>query len=667
MFNKFIKVSLATLAVGFSIESTAHVSRLNVAAAAKPVDIYAQLPRTASVQVSPDGRYLAMLSPYKGSKGVFIYNLADPSAKVSVIPTPKNSIVKGVTWGSNKHVIMQGQSRHFYGGGGKLRKYAVLHYRWYATNVETQKTVMLMRDKIADEQKNYQVVYGGNYSHQLPDDEEHILMSFSEYTNRPVTRYWRVNLDKGKSRQIKTLPYETERVIRSNNGEDIIARSQYFEKSGKFSVFSGEYPDEKEIYTEAFNSDENPTTFLQTISDGKLILTKDVGTKYEWFTLDPKTGAQGSFQPNADIPDGYEYSPMFDPYTDDLIGVTYTDDLRREVYISEPYKSWHTKASKALKGRNVSILSRTEDNKMVTLFAESPGNAGEYYLFEPALGQISPLGGAYPELSSKDIGRTTRVNFAARDGLNIPAYLTLPPGKTKTSGPMPLVVMPHGGPAARDDAAFDFWAQFIASRGYAVFKPQFRGSTGFGYSHTRKGDGNFGDAMLTDTVDGVNYLIDQNIVDPNKICVTGASYGGYQALALPMIEPDMFKCALSVNGVSDIPDMLDYVIATGGREGSSKIYWDRVMGVDIGGMERLSAQSPADNADKIKAEIVLVHGEDDGTVPLQQAEAMEKALKKIGRKSDIIVLKDDDHNLSLPQSRKTLLEVSEQLFERHLK
>lgn len=662
LFSAIVAISLS-LAV---IPAIGQINTADTAIAAKPVDIYAQLPRTASVRISPNGRYVAMLSPYKGGKGIFVYDLVDTGAAPKVIPTPRSSIVKSVVWGSDKHILMQGQSRHFY-PYGKLRKHAVLHYRWYATNVETNKTEMLLRDKIEDESKSYQVVNGGNRVHSLPSEPDHILMSYAEYTNRPVIRYWKVNLNTGKSRAVKTLPITTESVIRSKNGEEILARSDYRD-SGKFTVYAGEYPDEKEIYSEQFDPSENPTTFLQTYSDGKLILSSDEDDRFNFFTVDIKTGQKGTFSVNASTPSGYTYGPLFDPYDRSLIGATYTDDLAREVYFKEPYASWHKKSKNALKGKNVSILSWTEDRSMVTLFAEGPSDAGTYYLFEPKVGQISSLGGTYPELKSNDIGRTTREDFTARDGLKIPAYLTLPPGKTKASGPMPLVVLAHGGPIARDDASFDFWAQHIAAQGYAVFKPQFRGSTGFTYRHRKRGNGQFGEGMLHDTVDGVKHLIKTGVVDADKVCVTGASYGGYQALALPMIEPSMFKCALSLNGVSDIPKMLDYEIArTGSRESGVVKFWHRIMGMNVGGIDRLSKQSPADFPETIKAEIVLVHGTDDGTVPIEQAELMAKALKKIGQSDDIILLKKDDHNLSLPQSRKKLLEESKELFAKHLK
>lgn len=276
------------------------------------------------------------------------------------------------------------------------------------------------------------------------------------------------------------------------------------------------------------------------------------------------------------------------------------------------------------------------------------------------------MGGTYPELNSSQVARTIRSNFIARDQLKIPAYLTLPPGKTKSSGPMPMVVLPHGGPTVRVDASFDFWAQYLAAKGYAVFKPQFRGSTGFGFSHTQKGYGEFGDKMLTDTIDGVKHLIATNVAQADKICVTGASYGGYQALALPMIEPDMFKCALSVICVSHILDILKFAEARTGFDSGVVKFWRKIIGDRYEDKDMMKEQSPAENVKKIKAEIVLVHGTEDMTVPLQQSKLIAKALKKVGKSDNIVLLPNDDHNLSLPQSRKKLVEVSDALFSKHL-
>jgi len=617
-------IPLAVLGGALSMAPVAPFNITGLTAHAAPnIDIYAQLPRTASVRISPDGKRLAMIAPYAGDKAIFVYNLENPNAKTVIMLPPKNSIMKTVSWASNKHVVSYARIRGK--GIGKMKKYSTLYGRWVSYNIDTEKSTILLDDRIKS--KSYRVTGGG------------------------VERI---------------VPIRSGSIAYSADGEKVLGREEYNDDTGKFEVFIGESTKEKLIYEKKFDTDVNRTEYFFAVHNGKALMQETEKAGFTLFTIDPKTGARAPFNLNANVPGGYDYGPIFDPMTDELIGVGYTDDTSKRIYSAEPYKSWHAKAKKALPGMEVSILSRTRDNSMVTLYAQSGKNAGEFYLMEPKKGTMESLGGMYPELSVNEIGKTVRADYTARDGLEIPAYLTFPPGKTKSSGPMPLIVMPHGGPVARDTADFDFWAQYLAAKGYVVFKPQFRGSTGFGYEFEKEGYGEFGKGMLTDTVDGVNHLIKNNIADADKICVTGASYGGYQALALPVIEPDMFKCALSVNGVSDIRDILKFEVARTGRDSGIIKFWRKIIGDRDDDKEALIEQSPAQNAEKIKAEIVLVHGTDDMTVPVQQSKVMAKALKKVGQSDEIIMLENDDHNLSLPISRKKLLEASDALFEKHL-
>lgn len=656
-------IPLAVLGGVLSIAPVVPFNATGLTAHAAPnIDIYAQLPRTASVRISPDGKRLAMIAPYAGDKAIFVYNLENPNTKTVIMLPPKNSIMKTVSWASNKHVVSYARIRGK--GIGKMKKYSTLYGRWVSYNVDTEKSTILLDDRIKS--KSYRVTGGGGFIHTLPNDPQHVLMSMNEFTSKAEQRQYRVDLDTGKEALERIVPIRSGSIAYSADGEKVLGREQYNDDTGKFEVFIGEGAKEKLIYEKKFDTDANRTEYFFAVHNGKALMQETEKAGFTLFTIDPNTGARAPFNLSANVPGGYDYGPIFDPMTDELIGVGYTDDTSKRIYSAEPYKSWHAKAKKALPGMEVSILSRTRDNSMVTLYAQSGKNAGEFYLMEPKKGTIESLGGMYPELSANEIGKTVRADYTARDGLEIPAYLTFPPGKTKSSGPMPLIVMPHGGPVARDTADFDFWAQYLAAKGYVVFKPQFRGSTGFGYEFEKEGYGEFGKGMLTDTVDGVNHLIKNNIADADKICVTGASYGGYQALALPVIEPDMFKCALSVNGVSDIRDILKFEVARTGRDSGVIKFWRKIIGDRDDDKEALIEQSPAENAEKIKAEIVLVHGTDDMTVPVQQSKVMAKALKKVGQSDDIIMLENDDHNLSLPISRKKLLEASDALFEKHL-
>jgi len=632
-------------------------------AAAPDLRIYAELPQTQSVVVSPDGNRLAMLSPNAEYKSIFVYDLNDPNAKTIAIPAPKDSLIKSVFWGSPKHIVMRAQFRR--SGQGRMRKYSTLYSRYVSTNVDTGKSVILMGDRFED--KSRPVVSGGSVVSLLPNDPESVRMAFAEYTGRPYLRHFRVNLDTGKEAVAETMPIETGSVILSEDGEQVVARSEYDADKGVYTVLKPDGGFWDEIYQAQFDKEKNSSTSLVSLlSDGSLLMYDEERSDNNFFTVDPETGALENWATQVDVPDGYSSSPILHAYTNEVIGVSYTDDTSRSVYVAEPFKSWHEKLQGALPEQSVYITAYTPDMSMATIVAAKDGEPAQYYLFESDTNALSPLGGTYPGLKPSDIGQTIRMDYAARDGLNIPSYLTLPPGKTLGEEELPLIVMPHGGPQARDTIDFNFWSQFLASRGYVVFRPQFRGSAGFGWEFTEKGRGQFGSGMLDDTIDGVNMLIEKGYVDADRICVTGASYGGYQSLALPMVEPDMFKCALSVNGVAHLPDMLKFVSDLTGRDSSSIRYWREVMGDRSDDKDLLISQSPAENLDKIKAAIMLVHGEDDMTVPIDQTEAMAKALKKAGKDDDIIILKNDDHNLSLAQSRAKLLRASEAFFKKHI-
>ncbi|MEE9347247.1 MAG: prolyl oligopeptidase family serine peptidase [Robiginitomaculum sp.] len=643
-----------------------------------PLEVYAELARTASVRVSPDGKHVAMISPHNGAKKIFIYDLIDPNAKTIVIPTPKNSIIKYIDWASSDHVVMLARFPRANQRRG-ARKYKNLVSRWVSTNIQTRSSVVLLDDKINVGAKTRGQTgggtsrdSGGGFSHNLPNDPSHVQMSWGEYSGKPYLRHLKVNLDTGKSSLLRSLPIDTGSVLQSVDGATIYARSEYSSRTGKYSVLA---PNADGRFTEIWTKTYDPLTGVEgglygvTDDKSKAIFADVTTERLTLTTIDLSTGAQAPYNLDlSEVPSGADYSPINDSVTGEIVGVSYVSDFGGQIFFNAPYKAWHRKAKKTFPGKHVSILSRSEDNSKVTLHVSSPNDAGEFFLFEPKQGQISSLGKSYPELRSSDLANTMRADFSARDGMRIPAYLMLPAGKTKADGPFSLIAMPHGGPQARDTASFDFWSQFLTSRGYAVFKPQFRGSAGFGRAHIMAGRGEFGGKMLDDTVDGVQHLIDTGVVNPDKICVNGASYGGYQAMALPVHSPDMFKCALSVAGVSDLPRMFKFTVDTSGRTSGTVKYWNQVMGDRHEEKDKLDMQSPAQHVDKIKAAMLLVHGENDVTVPFEQTEFMSKALKKAGRSDyKIMTLVADDHHLSHAKSRRELLQASEEFFAKYLK
>jgi dipeptidyl aminopeptidase/acylaminoacyl peptidase len=271
------------------------------------------------------------------------------------------------------------------------------------------------------------------------------------------------------------------------------------------------------------------------------------------------------------------------------------------------------------------------------------------------------IGPQYAGLQASDIAPTRAVTYRAADGMELSGYLTLPRGKAEKG--LPLVVLPHGGPASRDTPGFDWWAQAIVSRGYAVLQVNFRGSSGFGRAFQEAGYGQWGRKMQTDLSDGVRWLAGQGVIDPKRVCIVGASYGGYAALAGATLDPEPYRCAASVAGPSDLRKMVAYSRSRGGQ--LSLRYWTRFMGAEDLRDPILSQISPALQVEKVKIPVLLVHGRDDTVIPLEQSQFMAEALRKAGKPVELVVLKGDDHGLSRGETRLQMLQSVVSFLETH--
>jgi dipeptidyl aminopeptidase/acylaminoacyl peptidase len=272
------------------------------------------------------------------------------------------------------------------------------------------------------------------------------------------------------------------------------------------------------------------------------------------------------------------------------------------------------------------------------------------------------VGEPYPALTEEPHGTVREFDYKARDGYGLFGYLTLPPGAGEKN--LPLVVLPHGGPESRDTADFDWWSQFLASRGYAVLRPQFRGSTGLGDAHRLAGRGQWGLRMQDDVTDGVTALIEQGIADPERVCIVGASYGGYAALAGAAFTPELYACAISVAGVSDLPEMLAHDEKIHGEEDDSSYYWKESIGTRDD--PRLGQKSPARYAGNFRAPVLLLHGSNDSVVPFAQSQLMANALKAAGKPHQLITLDSEDHWLSGSVTRIRLLTEIEKFLAAHI-
>ena len=261
--------------------------------------------------------------------------------------------------------------------------------------------------------------------------------------------------------------------------------------------------------------------------------------------------------------------------------------------------------------------------------------------------------------------RASVISYLARDGKELSGYLTAPAG-SDPQGKLPLVLMPHGGPEARDSLEFDPWVQYLVARGYAVFQPNFRGSDGFGRKFAESGYGEWGRKMQDDLTDGVKALANLGAVDPARVCIVGASYGGYAALAGAALTPDLYKCAVSIAGISDLDDFIGWRKRNWGSDSEGYTYWLKAIGDPDKDEQRLREVSPLAQADKIKIPVLLIHGTDDFVVPIAQSKAMKKALDKAGKKTELITLEEEGHSYWSADNEKLTMNAIDNFLWQHL-
>ena len=300
--------------------------------------------------------------------------------------------------------------------------------------------------------------------------------------------------------------------------------------------------------------------------------------------------------------------------------------------------------------RSVMPREVTGDRRWWLLNVSGPDEPGAYYLFDAQTAHISHLAERFPRLPTDRLAERSAYAYTARDGVNIPAYLSRP--RFAGPGPLPLIVMPHGGPEARDDLNFDTWSQILATRGYLVLQPNFRGSSGYGERFQAAGYRQWGGVMADDITDGVRQLIASKQVDPTRICIFGASYGGYAALYAGAKHPELYKCVVSWAGVSDLPRVLDFENDAYGRD--SLVYRNdrKIIGDPGKDLAAMRAASPKTYAPTYQPPVLLIHGEADWNVHVEQSQVMYGALKSAGHKATLLVYKDEGHPEWEPANQK---------------
>jgi dipeptidyl aminopeptidase/acylaminoacyl peptidase len=616
-----------------------------------PLEVYGRLPRLENVALSPDGTRVAFIKTEGDTRVVAVVTLADHQMLRGVRLGEQK--VRSIRWADDNRLLivtsLTGTVRLPYPAVGPDGE-------WAQMRVFDVRNGSLLMIPNADTFRHVDVVMAvGDVQVRRVRDHTLLFIRGLRYAQDFAPALIRVDLETQESLVLQTGQKGNVGWIVDDAGE--VAAEELYDDSDRhwsISIRSGGHMHEAASGHEdneyprllGWGPDAN-TLLLERIEDGESV----------WRLLSLKDGNVGPplSQGQALV------RPIMNPRTHWMIGGVHIGDSEEYVFFDpDLQEAWNT-LMRSFPGERVQRESVSADLRKVIVRVEGARDGFRYELVDLDAHSAIPLGDVYEGVRQPlDVRRIT---YAAADGLQIPAYLTLPRGKELKN--LPLVVLPHGGPAVRDTADFAWWSQALAAQGYAVLQPNYRGSW-LSWRFVSAGFGEWGRKMQTDLSDGVRYLAQQGIADPARVCIVGGSYGGYAALAGPAIDPGTYRCAVAVAGIADLRRFLNWVNAWRlHADNHTQRYLDRFLGVKSPEDPALDAISPIKHLDAITVPVLLIHGKDDTVVPFEQSQLMYESLHKQGKEAQLVVLKGEDHWLSHGSTRLQMLEACVAFLRAH--
>lgn len=489
----------------------------------------------------------------------------------------------------------------------------------------------------------------------LPNDPERILVEYpanletSDYT----AKYVRVDRT-GNHATAKSGERGIQNWISDVNGEVIAGTGILNNKVRKLKMLldNGKWKDLSK-YRESIDVFEPVGRAPEP--DSFYVLTNyqtDTDALYIFNAATETLTSQVYHNPSSDV-----LGVELDSRTGKAIGVYLAGDDAYVHWLEDNFIADHmTSLKNTFPNKSVNITDISLDEQYAVVYVDEYNRPGNYFIYDMNAKTMIQLPSQYPSLENASLGEIITTSYTSRDGLTIPAFVTLPPGISSLDAArnLPFVILPHGGPNAREFVGFDYWAQFLATRGYGVLQMNFRGSTGYGSTFQAAGNQQWGQAMQDDISDGVGWLVNNGHADANRVAIMGGSYGGYAALMGAVKTPELYQCAVSFAGVTDLPDIIrdsyDYINGRYYAKYIGRLWTDRKM---------LAENSPARQADKLSIPVLMFHGEEDRVVSVDQGNKMARALKRAGADYKYIRFDDGDHHLSLYNNRLTFLRETE--------
>lgn len=613
----------------------------------------------SDAQISPDGNYVAAIQNVEDGEALVIINWRTRQAQaIQVARRDRSLFLEGVAWKNDNRLLFWVRQRIqevSTGLGTRQREDAgeTDVTRIYGVNRDGSNLTQLFENsRLALETLSVSLI------DPLEGDPENVLMG--TWGSAGFTLY-RVNVNSGRTSAVEDAAWETVDMLVNRDGRAIMridalpygSGYRYYRRPGA----GGRWTVAHEVRRGQGSQNRDFSPFAAGPGPSQVyVAARAAGEEFQAIYLyDTSTGELGA--------------PIFSqPDTDAaVIGINPADNSM--IYACAETQRYQCRATDPRMQRHFAGLTRYFDNRadfslssvsangqFWLITADGPSVPTTYYVYDVAGASMTPIGQRFPNLPRASLADSRVVNYTSRDGVALWGYLTTPSGE----GPFATVIWPHGGPQARDSYGFDRVVQFLVSRGYAVFQPNFRGSEGSGRSFAQAGFRQWGGVMQNDITDGVQHLIASGVAAQDRICIAGISYGGYAALAGAALTPDLYKCAISIAGVSDLPELLETSRSDAGRRSALYAYDQERVGDPSENRDQLIAASPRRQVDQITIPILLVHGEEDTVTLASQSERMHEALQRAGKNSRYIQV---DGHVYHPWNGWTTRNVRELLVE----
>jgi dipeptidyl aminopeptidase/acylaminoacyl peptidase len=597
---------------------------------------FGTMPALWDLRMSPDGSKVAFLQMHPEDLPILVVaDLTDGKANLALASTKDGFDIRWCDWANDERLLCGFQAI-----ADKWDSYVVT--RLVAVNADGSNMKVLLQHKFANEfaQQQDQVV------DWLADDPERVLVTITTVPKSHDVRSTLTPLDIDSGRIQSSVESRPGYVSWLTDGHGSPRLYRYLSEDKLRWHYRPAGDDHWQVLHEAKLTDlddhYSPVGFGS--DPNRVLVVKPHDGRMALWSVDPSGESPDELvfsHPEVDVGD-----PEFLGKFNRMVAIGYSTDKPHLHYFDATVGAIADRLASKFPDETVNVIDESWDHRYYIVFVGSDRDPGTYYRFDTQENQLLRISAQYPALGERTLAPMQPIRYPARDGVLIPGYLTLPPERPE--GPLPTVILPHGGPESRDYWQFDWIAQYLAAKGYAVLQSNYRGSGGYGSDWAGEGGFRAWRTAIGDLTDGAQYLVDQKIADPARICVVGWSYGGYAALMSGVEEPERYRCVVSIAGVAD-PAMLidDYRHFLGKSAVKEFVSWEE----DV-----VQHGSPLKRASEFRAPVLLFHGERDVNVTVKHSRRLAKALKRNKKKVQYVEYKGVEHSIRRNADRVDMLD-----------